>query len=158
MARNYSQKRLLEVNRSGSGDYPVILLEISHSGLAAPARVVRDNVELVSNGETFIAMAFEIRLPSDPQGGLPRAVITIDNVGRELMDWLEASGGGQGATCRIMEVLRSEPDVIEWEATMDLSGVTADPMVITGQLSYDDILNRPAVLKKHTPENSPGLF
>jgi len=158
MARDYSKKRKLEVNRTGSKDYPVILLEITHANLATPIRVVKDNVNLVSNGETFIAMGFDIRLPTDPQGGLPRASLSIDNIGRELMTWLEASNGGQGANCRIMEVLRSDPDLIEWEATLMLSGIEATPLTVTGQLSYDDILNRPGVLKQHTPENTPGIF
>jgi len=158
MPRAYSKNRKRAVNRTASRDAPVILLEISHPGLTTPVRVVKDNVDLTSNGDLFVAMPFDITLPDDPQGGLPKATLSIDNVGKELMGWLESSNGGQGSSCRIMEVLRSDPDTVEWEATMALDGITATPLVVSGRLSYDDILNQPAVQAVHNPQTTPGIF
>ncbi|MDH5393949.1 MAG: DUF1833 domain-containing protein [Gammaproteobacteria bacterium] len=158
MPREYSKSRNLAVNRTASRDYPVILLEISHADLTTPVRVVKDNVDLTSNGDLFVAMPFDITLPDDPQGGLPKASLSIDNVGKELMGWLESSNGGQGSSCRIMEVLRSDPNTIEWEATMQLDGISATPLVVSGRLSFDDILNKPAVLAVHDQSTTPGIF
>jgi hypothetical protein len=98
------------------------------------------------------------KLPDDREGQMPRAELMIDNVGKDLVEPLEASNGGEGATVRIMEVLRSDPDTIEWEATLDLKSVRFVQMEVTGALGYEDILNRPAVLLAYRPDVAPGLF
>lgn len=158
MPRNVSANAQAGMNAVSSRERPVILLEIAHPDLAAPVRVVRDTQDLTSNGNLFVAMGFDITLPDDLGEGLPRARLSIDNVGRELTTWLEASRGGQGATCRIMQVMRSTPDVIEFDLTMDLSNVVMTASRVSGQLGFDDTLNRPGVTLTYRPDTAPGLF
>ena len=74
------------------------------------------------------------------------------------MQWLESSQGGQGSSVRMMQVLRSDPDVIETDTTLFLSNISANAMVVRGTLSYHDVLNLPGVVLKHTPDVSPGLY
>lgn len=109
-------------------------------------------------GNQFKACAFDITLPDDVEQQLPRAELAIDNVGRELMQWLEASEGGRGAQVRLMQALRSEPGVIEWEVTLDLTHVRATPARIAGELGFEDLLSMPAVGLTYRPEVAPGLF
>jgi hypothetical protein len=158
MPRNYSRSFQEKTNSTSADEAPLILLEISHADLVTPIRVVNDTQELIHNGDTFVAMEFGIVEPDDLEQGESRGAIEVDNVGRELTDWLEASNGGQGATVRIIEVLRSNPDVVEWEITMDLSDLHLDMRAVTGGLSFDDILNLTAVALVHRPDVSPGLF
>ena len=158
MPRNYSANLKETINSTGAAESPLILLEIAHADLATPIRVVNDNQDLVSNGNIFIALAFRVTLPDDLEQGLPRAVIAVDNVGRDLTAWIEASGGGQGATVRLMQVLRSAPDVIELDITLDLTNVKMNMLEVSGQLGYDDILNRPAVPLTYRPDVAPGIF
>lgn len=148
------------INATGGSEAPRILLQIDHPTFSVPIRVVNDNLDLTSNGNLFVALAFDITLPDDFSGQLPVAKLSMDNVGREIVDPLEASGGGEGATVRVMQVLRSAPDAIEWEATLDLKNVQIPPglMRVTADLGYEDILNKPAVLSRHDPITSPGLF
>ena len=77
---------------------------------------------------------------------------------RDLTAWIEASGGAEGAQVRMLQVLRSDPDVVEWEVTMELSNVSITPAEVRGTLVFPDLLNRPGIPMVYRPENTPGLF
>lgn len=154
----YSSNFKKEVNKVSGGDVRVILLEINHEELSEPIRVVNDKQDIVSNGDTYLALAFNITLPDDPEAGLPRASISIDNVSKDLMFWLEQSDGARGATATIRQVLRSDPNTIESEVTLNLTNISANSYQVSGQLGYDDILNMSANPFCYRPENAPGLF
>lgn len=143
---------------STSGEYPIVLLEINHSGLASPIRVCNDTVDITSNGQLYVAMPFRITLPDDFGEQMPKATLAMDNIGKELMTWLEASGGGQGATATIRQVMRAAPNTVEMEITMDLKNIAATWLEVSGSLGFDDILGRPAVTVQYRPETAPGLF
>lgn len=155
--RNYSAGARRSMNAT-SGEAPLGLLEIDHPDLAAPVRVVNDNQNLTHQGNLFVAIDFAVSLPNDMEKQVPRAEIGMDNVGRELTQWLEASGGGEGAQVRIIQVMRDDPDVVEWETTTDLSNVEMDWARINGVLGYEDLLNRPGVLLRYDPQTAPGIF
>lgn len=108
--------------------------------------------------ETFTAMDFDIQLPDDIQGRLPRAPIRIDNVGRELTQWIDESKGGRGAQVRVMQVMRDDPDTLEYDVTMDLLGVRQNGAFVTGELGFQDTLNLPALAASYRPDNTPGIF
>lgn len=143
---------------STSGTAPLYLLEITHDQLAVPIRVVADTQDLISNGDTYTAYAFGISLPDDRAGQLPRANLVIDNLGQELTQWLDASGGGRGAQVRIMQVMRDAPDVIEYETTLDLLNVGQSLARISGELGYDDTLNQAGLAATYRPDNCPAIF
>jgi len=146
------------INATSATESPLELLEIDHPTFGAPVRVVNDTQDVVSNGDTFAACAFYCQWPDDADGRMPRARLVLDNVGRELAQLLEDSNGGEGATMRFVEVLRSAPDTIEREATLELKNVEIVNMQVTGELGYEDILNRPAVAISYRPDVAPGLF
>jgi len=158
MPRVYSTTFHNVINDTGAPEAPLILLEINHPDLTTPIRVVNDRQDLVSNGNTFIAMAFRAALPSEPEKGLPKARLAMDNVGKELVTWIDGSNGGEGATVRMMQVLRSNPDNLEVDITMDLSDVTMDSLEVTATLGFEDLLNRPAVMLSYRPDKAPGVF
>ncbi len=141
-----------------SGEAPLYLLEITHDQLAVPARYVNDNQDIVSNGDTFYACAFRITLPDDVDKQLPRARLTIDNVGRELTQWLDASAGGRGASVRAIQIQRDDPDVLEYDITLDLLSVSQNLMAITAELGFEDTLNLAGLPITYRPENTPGIF
>lgn len=158
MARSVSQAARQNINATGADEPLLVLLEIAHSALAIPVRVVADTQDITVGGELFQACPFNISLPDDVDQQLPQATLEIDNIGRELTQWLEASGGGQGATCRILQLLRSTPNVIEFDITMDLTGIKVTQTTVSGQLGFVDTLNQPAVAVRYDPLTSPGLF
>lgn len=147
-----------EQTGAGSGAEPSYLLEITHAQLALPIRITNDTDDIVSNGENFVSCAFRIVMPDDLAGSMPRVPVAIDNIGKELVQWLEASDGGRGAEFRIMEVMRDTPDVIEQEYAMTLLRAKQNAIEVTGQLGYENVLDQPALAATYTPETAPGLF
>lgn len=109
-------------------------------------------------GYAFMACGYRYTLPDDMEQGNARARIAIDNVGRELVQWLELSSGGEGASMRFMQVRPSVPDLIEWETTMELSNVQQNAMEVSGQLGYENLLKRPAISAVYDYATAPGIF
>ena len=134
--------------------------EITHADVAEPIRVVNDIAPLVLAGHEYQAFSFRVRLASERDGGIPTAEIVIDNVGRSLTRWLDASSGGQGASVRLMQVL--VPTVgatsIEWEMTVDVLAVSVSQTAITCRLGYEALTARSAVTVRYDHQSSPGLF
>lgn len=141
-----------------SSDVAVVLLEISHPDMPEPARVVRDTQALVSNGNMFIATGFDFTFPDDRGGQAARAELVVDNVGEELMSWIEASKGGRGAEVRLMVVLRATPDVIEADYRLGLERIVVDQWKVAGELGYGNLLDLPAVAVRYDPSTAPGIF
>lgn len=142
-----------------SADEPfLILLEITHADLEVPVRVVNDNQDITSNGSEFISCPFEITLPDDVGEQIPKAQISVDNIGRELTQWLEHSNGGAGAKCRIMQIMRSDPDLIEYDMTLDMSAMSITNETVSSELGFQSTLSQAAVAVRYDPGTSPGLW
>lgn len=147
-----------EKTGSTSGEEPLYLVEITHPQLAVPVRYVRDTDDLVSNGNTFFKAWFDVVLPDDVSGKLPRAPIRFDNVGKELTQLLDQSKGGKGAQIRVMQVMRDDPDTVEYDITCDLLHTRQSVPFIVGEIGYEDILNLQALVASYRPDTAPGIF
>lgn len=158
MPRSYTEPARRNLLATSADEPFLVLLEITHPELTAPIRVVNDSQNIVVEGNEFIACAFRITLPDDIDQQVPEARLEVDNIGRELTQWLEYSQGGKGAKCRIMQVLRSDPDTVEFDMTLDLSGLSVDNFVVRGQLGFQDTLGQPAVKLRFDPNTAPGLW
>lgn len=143
---------------ASSGEAPVVLIEIDHPALAQPHRVCNDNSDIVSNGNTFTACAFNIAFPDDTAGSMPRAPFSIDGIDGVLRQWMDASLGGRGATMRMMQVMRGTPNIIEQEFTLDLINTKMNMEAISGELGYENVLDLQALPATYTPEITPTLF
>jgi len=158
MAREYTdafKSTLAEVNATES---PLILIEIDHEALTQPVRVVNDMTDVTSNGDLYVAYPFKCVLPDDYENQLPKARIVIDNVGRDLMYWIETTGGGQNSSCTFKQILRSNPDIIEWQITMNLYNVQVTMESVTAELGFENLFSKPAISRRYRPDTSPALF
>jgi hypothetical protein len=156
--RNYSASARQNLLATSADEPFLVLLEITHADLVVPVRVVNDTQNLTSNASEFIACPFDITLPDDVSGQVPQAKLEIDNIGRDLTQWLEYSRGGQGAICRIMQVMRSDPNVIEFDMTLDLMNMVITNETVTGILGFQNMLNRTGTVTTFTPQTAPGLW
>lgn len=136
----------------------LVLLEITHADLAVPVRVVNDTQNITLNNIEFIGCPFTVTLPDDVAGQMPQAQLEVDNIGRDLTQWLEYSRGGQGARCRIMQVMRSDPNTIEFDMTLDLTNMKITNETVSGSLGFENMLNRTGTIPTFTPQNAPGLW
>lgn len=135
-----------------------MLLEINHPALSTPVRVVNDTQDITSNGNLYIACPFRFVPPDDFENQLPKAKLAVDNVGRDLMYWIETTSGGQGSSLNAMTVMRSRPNQIEWSISMNLYNVQVTIKEVTAELGFDNLFAKPAVARQFRPDNSPGLF
>lgn len=158
MPKPLSSSLKANLNTITSDEHPLILLEITHEDLSIPLRVVNDKKEVISQGEAFIPCPFELVLPDENEGQLPRASIKITNVGRALTYWIERSMGAMGAEIKIIIIQRSNPNLHEWSITMGMSNVVMDIENVTASLDFRDILNLPAVPIIYNVAKSPGLY
>ena len=158
MSRQYSSQFKSTLAKVSAEEAPLVLLEISHASLTTPVRVVNDMQDLTSNGNLFIACPFRYVLPDDFENQLPKARLAVDNVGRDLMYWIETSAGGNGSTVKMMQVMRSRPDTVEWSITMNLYNVQVTMKEVSAELGFENLFAKPAVLLQYRPDNSPGIF
>lgn len=158
MSRNFSPAAKQNVYAT-SADEPLLeLIEITHPQLAVPARFVNDTVAIHVEGHEFFACRFDLSLPDDQDERVPSAKLEVDNIGRELTEWLEVSQGGAGARCRLILLLRSNPSNLEFDMTMDLTGLSITNFRVSGELGFKNTLMQSAVAVRFDPTTSPGNF
>ncbi len=141
----------------GADDVVLAALEIRHPAITDPVRVVSHTTPITIGRHRYDALGFMLRLADDVEGRAPSAELVLDNVGRDLTQWIERAGGAAGATCRVMLVLAARR-AIEWEAVLDVLHVRYDDERVTVTLGYDPLLDRDAVAVRYDPETAPGLF
>lgn len=157
MTRAYSAEFKSTLAATSAPEAPLVLLELHHEGLPDPVRVVNDSLDITCNGHLYSACGFRCSLPDDFENQIPKAQLSVDNIGKELTQWIESSGGGRGATVRFMQVMRSRPNLIEWETTMDLKNVSVTTPEVSGELGYENVFGRPAISLRYDPVTAPGL-
>ena len=132
-------------------------LELTHPSIGDAVRVVNDSAPRTIDGETFAPVPFRPLWPDAAENRRPRARIAVDNVGRDLTQWVESTQGAAGGTCRLLRALAATGDV-EAEVTLDVAGATVDSAEVALELEFGMNLQSPVVLLRHDPERSPGLF
>ena len=146
----------------------VVLVTLDSDELDEPVRICSDPLTqfpllgddiygLVSNGDTFLFLPFEIWLPRDDKTGTVSAKISIENVDRRLVE--TARSVTRPVNVKMQCVLASDPDVIELEFdNFQLSNVKYDVMIIEGDLTLNYWGLEPFPSNRFTPSNFPGLF
>lgn len=158
MPRNYSEEYKSTLAQVSSNEGTLVLLTIVHPSLSIPVRIVNDMQDLESNGDLYIGCPFKCVLPDDFEGQLPKAALSIDNVGGELIEWIETTDGGNGSVVTFSQVMRSRPNQIEWSITMNLYNVHITQQAVTAELGFENLFAKPAIKMKYRPANSPGIF
>lgn len=139
-----------------TGEVWLYLLTIEHAEMST-VRLVNDNVDIVSNGDTFSASPFQLTLPPQNDGELPKVDLVIDNIGRDLMAPIRTLTGQPIVT--LVVVMASAPDTIEvGPYVFSLKDVQYNPFVLRGQISYEPLLTEPFNFRKFTPIDWPGMF
>lgn len=112
---------------------------------------------IISNGDSYIFMPFDIWLPRDDKSGTVSAKISIQNIDRRIVE--TARSVTKPVNVKMQCVLASTPDVIEIEFTdFQLSNVKYDVMTVEGDLTLNYWGLEPWPSWSYTPSNFPGLF
>ncbi|MFQ5776363.1 MAG: DUF1833 family protein [Kiloniellaceae bacterium] len=140
-----------------TGEAFIILLTIDHPNLAAPIRVAGDGLDVISRGDTFVAMPFDLSLPEQTEDRPPRARLAIDNVSRDIVKAVRSISSP--ATVLIEIVLASDPNTVEASLPdFILRDVRYDALVVEGDLDLEDFAAEPYPAAIFSPANFPGLF
>lgn len=190
----YSSAEVQNLYGTAAAEPLLSFLEITHPDLSVPVRVVADtqditvteNVGGAAVEKSFIACPFKLALPDDVDQQMPTALLTVDNIGRDLTTWLEFSRGGAGAKCRVTQALRSAvadvnaadfgpyasgyfassdyvsgADISTWrtwgyDLTLDMSGMKIDNLHVTATLGFESTLGQASVTVRFDPVTAPG--
>lgn len=164
--RQLSAAALAAMMAQETSEVFILLVTISHPSLTQPPRIASDPFELlpvagvrgvVSRGEEYVFMPFDITLPSEDETGASRAKLSIDNVGRELMQAVRSAGSSLAVDIEI--VLSSDVDTPELQLKdFRLERVTYDAFTVSGDITMEYFDLEPFPSRRFTPSDFPGLF
>jgi hypothetical protein len=157
MRSNISSVFRAGANAQQNPDAAILLVTVTHSELAETHRLTNAGENVVSRGDTFLAIPMEITLAEDGPDRPPQAKIVVANVDRRLVQVLRATI--QPCSIKLEVVLISTPDYVE--AVMDnftMREVEYDAFTIQGTLSLEGLFDEPVVDYCFTPTIAPGLF
>lgn len=139
-----------------SADPLIPLVTLTHPLWAEPQRMALDVNEVVSDGETYLPAAFDLRVVSDDDGPT-KAVLAVPNVGRELAEMVQDIASYP--ECTIEVVALSHPDDPIYRASrLELTNINMGIVTISGDLRGKDFTSEPCGTKRVTPGRFPAFF
>ena len=158
MPRNISRSFKANVSTMSGCESPVVLIEITHENLPVPIRVNNGGADIESNGNLFMFCPFSVKLPDEAECQIPTVNLELSNIGRSLSFWIDQSLGARDAQARIMLIMKSNPDQIEYEICVDIQSLSMNMNTINTRLGFENLLNRKAVPIIYNYEIAPGLY
>ena len=119
-------------------------------------RFVNNHESVVSNGDTYLALAFNFTMPQDGENQRS-AGIEMDNVDRRLSTFL-LGAGIVDITVNEQLILISDPDTAEIDRDYSLKNVTINRKTVSGELMYLQYLTDSFPAMTKTPSRFPGVF
>ena len=148
--------------RGLGGQSEIYAVEITHPDITDPVRGVADTIAHQIEGNAYPAIGFHAELPQNKEGEIRTAVLRVDNVGHDMMEWVERSKGGRHAMMRVMQIIPAAGHeanaTISYEVTMPVGISEVTNQQITVNLTDDPLIGAPAVIMRHDPQTSPGIF
>lgn len=156
MSRTLSTAALQAINAQETSDVFAVLLTIEVPD-STPIYLTDNSENIVSRSRTYVSFPFALELPSDENGQISEARLSIDNVSRYLVD--EIRGITDPLQLTIEVVLVDSPDTIEYSAEdYTLRQITYDALTISGTLTQENYLSEPYPKDVMSASNFPGLF
>lgn len=133
------------------------LLNIDHTDLSEPLRLVLNTEEITSRGNVYLPFYFELTLPDDTAEKPQEARLRVDAVDQRMIAALLLITGAP--TVSIEVVLATDPDTVEL-ATVPLlwDEVKYTSVGLEGILRGPEVLLQDWPLDSFSPGNAPGLF
>ena len=155
--RNISPELYAQFYSQESNDPFLVLLTLSHPSFAEDFRIVNNTKDITSRGNVFFAFPVKITLPVDDGETIPSVKLSLDNIGRELVDELRSIN--DFITVKLEMILASLPDEVQIEIyDMKLSNATFSETTISGTLFLDDFMNTQLNVETYGPSNYKAIF
>lgn len=158
MSRSLSSNALQALFAQETGEALLFLVEMDHADWGSPVRIVNNNVDVVSNSDTYTAFPFEVTMPTeDQEQPQPKTKLNVCNVDRQIIALFRALA--TAPTVELSIVLGSTPDAIEYgPAEFKITDYSYDAQTITATMSYEDVLSEPIPADTFCPADYAGLF
>lgn len=150
-------------------DTLAVLLTITGAGITTPIRLTDNYTQrisetdddviygIVSRGNNYTFIPFQITLPTEETDAAPRCQITINDVTRYLIPTIREASTALNVTIEL--VLTSTPDTLEISFTGFLmSGISYNANTVTADLNVESLSVEPFPAHTFTPSYFPGLF
>lgn len=140
-----------------TGEVFLYLLDLAHP-LISTMRFVNNPVDIVSNGQTYQAFAFDLTIPDDREDEITRIQLAIDNVDRRIVEAVRSIDTPAVFTLRVIRA--AEPDVaVAGPYACTLRNVTYTALTVSGDLwPYENITNEPFPQHVFDPSRFRALF
>lgn len=170
--RSLATRHLVDLDDTESPAALMWFLTIDHPNIVEPIRVVSDYFDYVIDGDTYIAMPFEVQ-PLTDNDQTPSAEIRVPNIDRRIGEALEIDMAGTRATVSAVAYSSEDFDLtVEPRVPLDagdlpviysfeqfeLADVRANTVDITGRITLIDITQEPWPFLRATSDRFPGLF
>lgn len=158
MARNLSSVGVASALANETGEEWVVLLTVTHPDWAVPKRFARRKTALLSRGETYFPVYFDLTFPDQIPNQLPRCQITIDNIDETVLSVLRAVATAPDI---VIELVRaSDPDQVEMTTGADyqIKSYAYTASTIVCEISMEDLLGEGFPGPRILPSNFPGGF
>lgn len=157
MSRDVSSVFKQALFSQGTDEVFLVLLSISHSGLAEDIHLVNNKVAITSNGVVYEPFAFGVDLPGDEEGRVDTAYLVVDNTDRRIVQALRSINDAPDISISV--ILASDPDEIEIGPFLfRLRNVLFDRDHVRGQLYYQERLTKEVPRDRMTPRGFPGMY
>lgn len=164
--RDVSPQFIEAVFSQETSDAFIALLTFYIPNQAEPLRVSSDpTVTLpingvpgtVSNGDEFIFLPFDIKLPQSDESGVTSARLTIENIDRRIVQAVRSAGSDISVKLEI--VLSSNLDYVEYSIeNFQLTSVSYNALNVQGDISMEYLGLEPWPSARFTPSYFPAMF
>lgn len=140
-------------------------LEISHSLVAEPIRIVDNLVDLdltleTAAVETFRACAFELVLPKNDEGGITHLELVIDDVGQEVSDFVKlVKSSTEAIVVKYRPYLSNDLATPQMNPPLRLwlSDISQTKIQVTAKASFLDLVNKAHIRELYGRSTFPSL-
>ena len=169
--REVSLDTLRSMYALAADEYPIILIEISRTGMDDTIRISSDatvrisedpigygTVSSVSGEEkTYAYFPFELTLPQEDGSTVPKMQITVPNVSAEIGWWLRGSLEIPIATITIVSSADLDTPIATFP-DFEMTDFNAGTMSIQGNLSLSNLEREPFPAGTFNPSCFPAIF
>ena len=152
-----NEKFKVNVNKFSSSERLYTIIEVNHSELVQPLRIVNDNEPLKFNNQDYMPFPFTFVPLDQKEGELPVATLTIPNFSSQIVKWIDVSNGAMNAKMTISIVRKNETEP-DYKITFSVESISIETQRITFSLSIQNNLVKRAIRWRYDTEHAKGLF
>lgn len=163
MARTIPTTIVQAMNAQTTSQVFLVLLEITHSTLGTPVRLVNNTEDITYDGNSFTAFPFSVTLPPDAEETQYQSQITLSNASRLLVSTARLlSASRERAKVKIMVVSDISSGVanelLMTISNLEVANVSYDVDQLTINCRIESLLNEGWPGYSFLPSTFPGIY